>query len=119
MNSIALLCLLVSGTFLIFANEPLWSRTLTFVVIGIIPSLICYGSGWLVYRIFQALDPVCDRIAARALLLYGMLAKVAQTYWRLTMQLINLGIEAMALRLRAARRSVPLVTVLMFARVIS
>jgi hypothetical protein len=107
MSFIAVLCLLMSGTFLILANEPLWSRTLTVVAIGIIPSLISYGSGWLVYCIFQVVGAAYDRIAARALLLCGMLAKVAQPYWRLTAKFLNLGIEAtkpFVRWLRTARR---------------
>ena len=80
MSFIALLCLLASGSIiLIFANEPLWTRILTFVAIGIIPSLISYGSGWLMYWIFQAVGTACDPMAARALLLGGMLAKVSPT----------------------------------------
>jgi hypothetical protein len=95
MSFIALLCLLVSGSFLIFANEPLWTRILTFVAIGIIPSLISYESGWLLYWIFQAVGAAHDPVAARALVLGGMLAKGAQRGWRLTARFLNIAIEAM------------------------
>ena len=80
MSFIAVLCLLASSSIiLIFVSEPLWTRILTFVAIGIIPSLSSYGSGWLMYWIFQAVGVAYDAMVARALLLGGMLAKLSPT----------------------------------------
>src|SRR4051794_4046126 len=78
MKIIAVIALLLAGSFLIFANEPLWTRFLTFVAIGLIPSLISYAIGWLMYLIFRAADAAYDPVADWALVLGRMLTNVVK-----------------------------------------
>jgi hypothetical protein len=52
--------------FVLFAAEPLWTRLLTFVVLGVVPCIVAYGSGWVMYWILQAVSISYDPIARRA-----------------------------------------------------
>lgn len=66
MISVGFFILIGAVCFVLFAAEPLWSRLLTFVVLGVAPCIIACGSGWVVYWILQAVSISYDPIAYRA-----------------------------------------------------
>jgi len=61
----AVLFLVGGACFAIFAQEPLWSRLLTFVALGLLPALFTYTCGWPVYLMMAAVGAVYDPMAKR------------------------------------------------------
>ena len=74
--------------FVLFAAELSWSRLLTFVVLGVFPSIVACGSAWVMYWLLQAGSIAYDPIAIRAERTFCALASAT---------MFSLGLSARAL----------------------
>jgi hypothetical protein len=84
MMSLSLLILIGAICFVLFAAEPLWSRLLTFLALGVIPSIIACGCGWAMYWILQGMSISYEPTAKLGRRIFDALANAILFFVRLS-----------------------------------
>jgi len=83
-----MLWLLGAGIFVVFAAEPLWMRLLTFLVMGLVPSVACVVGGGLTYWLLHGASAVYDRALAKTILVLQIMLTKLQPVLRFTSNIL-------------------------------